>query len=77
MSQLLLDEMFSGVVAEQLRAKAHDVLAVVDDAALVGLADDQVLAHATAARRGLVTASTKDFIPLTPVTAPRAKPTQA
>ena len=62
MSQLLLDEMFSGVIAEQLRAKGHDVLTVVADPALTGLADDQILAHATAARRALVTANIKDFI---------------
>jgi hypothetical protein len=64
MSLLLLDEMFSGIIAEQLRAKGHDVLAVVADRALVGLADDQILAHAGAARRALVTANIKDFIPL-------------
>jgi hypothetical protein len=64
MSLLLLDEMFSGIIAEQLRAKGHDVLAAVADPALVGLADDQILAHATAARRALVTANIKDFIPL-------------
>jgi hypothetical protein len=64
MSLLLLDEMLSGIIAEQLRAKGHDVLAVVADPALVGLADDQILAHASAARRALVTANIKDFIPL-------------
>ena len=64
MSPLLLDEMFSGIIAEQLRAKGHDVLAVVADPALAGLADDQILAHANAARRALVTANIKDFIPL-------------
>jgi hypothetical protein len=63
-SLLLLDEMFSGIIAEQLRAKGHDVLAAVADPALVGLADDQILAHATAARRALVTANIKDFVPL-------------
>jgi hypothetical protein len=64
MTQLLLDEMFSGIIAEQLRAKGHDVLAVVADPALTGLADDQILAHATATRRALVTANIKDFMPL-------------
>jgi Domain of unknown function (DUF5615) len=64
MSLLLLDEMFSGIIAEQLRAKGHDALAAVADPALVGLADDQILAHAAAARRALVTANIKDFIPL-------------
>jgi hypothetical protein len=64
MSLLLLDEMFSGIIAEQLRPKGHNVLAVVADPALVGLADDQILAHASAAKRALVTANIKDFIPL-------------
>jgi predicted nuclease of predicted toxin-antitoxin system len=61
---LLLDEMLSGTIAEQLRAKGHDVLAVVDDPALVSLPDDQILARATAAGRALVTANIKDFMPL-------------
>jgi len=61
---LLLDEMFSGVFGEQLRAKGHDVLAVVAAPALVGLPDDQILAHAAATRRALVTANIKDFMPL-------------
>jgi Domain of unknown function (DUF5615) len=64
MVRLLLDEMFSGLIAEQLRAKGHDVLAVVTDPALVGLADDQILAHATDTGRALVTANIKDFMPL-------------
>ncbi len=61
---LLLDEVFSGVIAEQLRAKGHDVLAVVADPALVALPDDQILAHAASTRRALVTANIKDFMPL-------------
>jgi Domain of unknown function (DUF5615) len=61
---LLLDEMFSDAIAQQLRAKGHDAQAVVADPALVSLPDDQIFAHATAARRALVTANIKDFIPL-------------
>lgn len=56
--------MLSGVIAEQLRAKGHDALAVVDDPALISLPDDQILARATAAGRALVTANIKDFMPL-------------
>ncbi len=63
-SRLLLDEMFSGAIAGQLRDKGHDIVAVVEDPALTGLADDQILAHATAADRVLVTANIKDFMPL-------------
>ncbi len=61
---LLLDDMLSGAIAEQLRAKGHDVLAVVDDPALISLPDDQILTHATTAGRALVTANIKDFMPL-------------
>jgi hypothetical protein len=35
MTSLLLDEMFSGLIAERLCAKGHDVIAVVTDAALL------------------------------------------
>jgi Domain of unknown function (DUF5615) len=63
-SPLLLDEMFSDTIAEQLRAEGHDVSSVVADPALVSLPDDQVLAHAAAAGRALVTANIKDFMPL-------------
>jgi Domain of unknown function (DUF5615) len=63
-SPLLLDEMFSDTIAQQLRAKGHDVLAVAAEPALVALPDDQILGHATAAMRALVTANIKDFMPL-------------
>jgi hypothetical protein len=61
---LLLDEMFSDTIAQQLRAKGHDVLAAVADPSLVSLPDDQVLSRAAAAGRALVTANIKDFMPL-------------
>ena len=61
---LLLDEMFSDDIAQQLGAKGYDVISVVADQTLVGLPDDQVLAYATTAGRALVTANIKDFVPL-------------
>lgn len=61
---LLLDEMLSGHIADQLRSKGHDGLAVVTDLALHALPDDQILAHATATGRALVTVNIKDFMPL-------------
>jgi Domain of unknown function (DUF5615) len=63
-SPLLLDEMFSDTIARELRAKGHDVISVVADPSLVSLPDDQVLAHAAASGRALVTANIKDFMPL-------------
>ncbi len=61
---LLLDEMFSNTIAEQLRAQDHDVIAVVADPSLVSMPDDQVLAHAAATGCALVTANIRDFMPL-------------
>jgi hypothetical protein len=61
---LLLEEMLSDSIAQQLRAKGHDVLSVVADPALVSLPDEQILARATAAKRALGTTNIKDFMPL-------------
>jgi hypothetical protein len=61
---LLLDEMFSDAIAQQLRAEGHDVQAVVADSSLASLPDDQILARAAATGRALVTANIKDFMPL-------------
>src|ERR1700738_1636889 len=65
MSQpLLLDEMFTDDIAQQLRTKGCDVISVVADPALTGLPDDQILAYTTTEGRALVTANIKDFVPL-------------
>jgi hypothetical protein len=61
---LLLDEMFSDTIAQEMTTNGHDVLAVVADPALAGLLDEQILAHAAATGRALVTANIKDFMPL-------------
>ena len=61
---LLLDGMLSDAIAQQLRTKGHDVISVVAQSALAGLPDDQILAHAAAEGRALVTANIKDFMPL-------------
>ncbi|MGO8956433.1 MAG: DUF5615 family PIN-like protein [Streptosporangiaceae bacterium] len=61
---LLLDEMFSDAIAQQLRGKGHDVIAVVADAGLVSLSDTQILGHAASCGRVLVSANIKDFVPL-------------
>ena len=62
--RLLLDEMLSGAIAEQLRARRHDVAAVVEDNALISLPDEDLLVAATEAGRAIVTANIKDFVPL-------------
>jgi hypothetical protein len=59
--KLLLDEMLSGDIAAQMRGKGHDVTAVVEDSALVGTPDEELLTHAAADGRLLVTANVRDF----------------
>ena len=61
---LLLDEMFPGVMADQLSAKGHDVRAVVATPAFAGLPDEEILIGAAEAGRALVTANIKDFMPI-------------
>jgi hypothetical protein len=61
---LLLDEMFSDTIAQQLRAKGHDVQAVMAHPSLASLPDDQILSRAAATGRALVTTNIKDFMPL-------------
>lgn len=56
--------MFSPAIAEQLRARGHDVLAVVADRDLIGLPDEYILAAAAASGRAVVTANIKDFVAL-------------
>ncbi len=63
-TRLLLDEMLGGAIADQLRSRGHDVVAVVDDPAMTGLSDDEVLAAAVLAERAVVTANIRDFIVL-------------
>ena len=56
--------MLSADIAVRLGKRGHDVVAVVADSSLVGLADQQILPEAAASGRALVTANIKDFIPL-------------
>ena len=61
---LLLDEMFAPIVAEALRDKGYDVIAVVAEPGLRALSDDEVYGWAAAQRRCLVTENVKDFRPI-------------
>lgn len=61
--RLLLDEMYSPRIAEQLRARGRDVASVHDPEyrALEGEPDEEVWAAALAADRVLVTENVQDF----------------
>jgi predicted nuclease of predicted toxin-antitoxin system len=62
--RLLLDEHYSPEIARQLRTRGHDVVAVAERAALVGLSDDELLRRMAQERRVIVTNNVKDFVPL-------------
>ena len=61
--RLLLDEMYASTIAEQLRARGHDVGSVHDPEyrTLEGAPDEEVWAAALAADRVLVTENVQDF----------------
>jgi predicted nuclease of predicted toxin-antitoxin system len=61
--RLLLDEMYAPTIAEQLRARGHDVASVHDAEyrTLEGAPDEEVWAAALAADRVLVTENVQDF----------------
>lgn len=61
--RLILDEQLSPAIAEQLKARGHDVLSAVE-AGLAGVADEQVLSSAARDRRAVVTNNIKDFRPM-------------
>jgi predicted nuclease of predicted toxin-antitoxin system len=62
--KLLLDEMVSTAVAEQLRARDRDVHAVAERRELRGLADHDLFEFAQATERTLVTYNRDDFFEL-------------
>ena len=62
--KLLLDEMISAVVAEQLRVRDRDVEAVSERRELRGLADEEAFRYAQAAERSVVTYNRDDFLEL-------------
>lgn len=62
--RLLLDEMFSSRIAQELRNRGHDVLAVVADPNLRASSDAEIYAWARAQGRWVVTENVKDFRPL-------------
>ncbi len=62
--KLLLDEMYATAVAEQLRERDRDVVAVAERADLRGSPDEDLLAWAQTEDRVLVTDNQRDFIPI-------------
>lgn len=61
---LVLDEMFSPVIAAELRSRGFDVLSVADDPQLRSMSDPELYKWATERDRRIVTENVKDFRPL-------------
>lgn len=59
--KLLLDEQVSGKVAERLRDRGHDAIAVSADPSLRGLSDPDLFELAQRQERALVTYNRADF----------------
>jgi predicted nuclease of predicted toxin-antitoxin system len=62
--KLLLDEMLSPVIAQELRSHGHDVLAVAGDRDREGMSDPEVMALARTEHRAIVTNNLRDYRPL-------------
>ncbi|MGH3433042.1 MAG: DUF5615 family PIN-like protein [Thermocrispum sp.] len=62
--KLLLDEMMQRTVAEQLRRRGRDVVAVTERPDLRGLPDREVFVRAQAEGRAVVTYNHSDFLPV-------------
>ena len=59
--KLLLDEMYSSAIAEELRGRGHDVSAVTERPELPSLPDADVFLAAQEEQRSLVTENIGDF----------------
>lgn len=60
--KLLLDEMMQRSVAEQLRGRGHDALAVTERVDLRNIPDVELFAWAQSERRAVVTYNRDDFL---------------
>ncbi|MEV4707989.1 DUF5615 family PIN-like protein [Actinoplanes sp. NPDC049316] len=62
--RLLLDEMFSQTIADALRAKGHEVVALVGNTEMRAMPDEDVYAWAAANGYWLLTENVRDFRPI-------------
>lgn len=63
-TRLLLDEMFSPVIAAALRELGYDVTSIVEQPALRAMTDEEVFALAATQGRWLLAENVKDFQPI-------------
>ena len=62
--KVLVDEHHAPAVAEQLRERGHDVVAVPEDAGLRGLTDSDLFAEAQRRERAILTENVSDYLAL-------------
>ena len=62
--RLCLDELYTPLIAAELRQLGHDAISVHDRPALLGTPDRELLAFMTAERRTILTANVGDFMAL-------------
>jgi hypothetical protein len=62
--RLLLDEHYSREIAEQLRDRGHDAVAVKERADLIAIGDAELFTLMAAERRAILTENVGDFMPL-------------
>ena len=62
--RLCLDEHYSVRIAEELRGRGRDVVAVKERSDLIALSDGELWAVMQAERRALLTENVADFVPL-------------
>jgi hypothetical protein len=62
--RILLDEMYRRTIAEGLRRRRHDAVAVTERPELRNLPDPELFAAAQAERRAVVTENIRDFVPI-------------
>lgn len=72
--RLLLDEMYTTMIVQQLRRRGHEVNAVTELPELRALSDDALLAAAHERRCAVVTENVVDFIPLADAADQRGRP---
>lgn len=72
--RLLIDEMYPAAVAEQLRRRGHDAIAVTERKELRALADWAIFDAAQHDRRAVVTENVADHVPLAEDSDQRGRP---
>lgn len=61
--RLLLDEMYNGTIAVQLRSRGHDVIAVTERIELRNTSDEEILERMAEEERVVVTENAVHFVP--------------